>query len=170
MDHKRKKAAVNEPQYVCGIAGGIGGTGFGDYYHAGYIVQINVTYGAYINTIEVVWGDGSPPIKHGGRGGDGPTARSFFLEPEELLTGIAGTLSTYDDNGPYVGSIMFLTSNGRTSDEYGTAYAGNTWSFNAPITATNCAGQAVTIRFVIAGFCGRAGKYLDAIGVVLEQV
>ena len=76
-----------------------------------------------------------------------------MLQEDEYITKISGKANNY------VGSIQFHTNKGRTSNSYGTAqgqWAGTDFTLEAP------AGKQ------IAGFRGRSGSYIDAIGIVVS--
>jgi hypothetical protein len=156
-----------------GASGGNGGQAFSDNRPASQITQVIITWGAYINTLETHWADGTV-IKHGNV--DGPNIDAFVLNDGDLLIAISGSTGNLDgDGGPYVVSIAFTSQNGTTtstSSPYGgvapgqpggiiggilhpPSFYGNlaVYSYTAP------AGQS------IVGFFGRSGNYIDAIGI-----
>ena len=90
----------------------------------------------------------------------GPNVDTFVLNPGEHLTAIDGTIGNLpDDGGPYVVSIRFVVSTGNTvrqSAILGADHGTSGFQYTAPPNAS------------IVGFFGRSGKYLDAIGVLLQ--
>jgi hypothetical protein len=108
-----------------------------------------------VDSIEISWSDGTTS-KHGE--GGVPNEDTFVLN--EHLTAIDGTIGNLpDDGGPYVVSIRFVVSTGNTvrqSAILGADHGTSPFQYTAPPDAS------------IVGFFGRSGKYLDAIGVLLQ--
>ena len=150
-----KRGIVWIMAYQLGPSGGTGGEPFSD--SPGTINQIIVHHGAYVDGIEIGWNDGTTS-KHGE--GGGPNVDTFILNPDEHLTAIDGTIGNLpDDGGPYVVSIRFVVSTGNTvrrSAILGADHGTCAFQYTAPSNAS------------IVGFFGRSGKYLDAIGVLLQ--
>ena len=123
----------------------------------GTINHIIVHHGAYVDAIEIGWRDGTTS-KHGE--GGGPNVDTFVLNPDEHLTAIDGTIGNLpDDGGPYVVSIRFVGEHREHSASVGNSRHGSRHvrvQYTAPPNAS------------IVGFFGRSGKYLDAIGVLLQ--
>src|SRR6185437_16916025 len=100
-----------------GPAGGTGGSPYNDDRPGSHITQVIVTWGAYVNTIETHWSDGTK-LKHGNK--DGPNIDAFVVNPGDSLVGIAGDIGNlHDDGGPYVAAIRFISKNGSQSNVYG---------------------------------------------------
>ncbi len=131
------------------IAGGSGGSGFMDNEipWGARLTEIRVHAGRYIDGIQAVYtlpdgGIFEAPF-HGGTGG---TRTVFRLDANEYVIGISGR------HGDYIDSLQIHT-NTRTSPQYGKS--GGRSEFRIDIPSGN---QAV-------GLIGRAGRYLDAIGL-----
>ncbi|MGO9438292.1 MAG: jacalin-like lectin [Terracidiphilus sp.] len=153
-----------------GPSGGNGGSAYSDNKPGTQITQVIVTWGAYVNTLETHWSDGTV-TKHGAV--DGPNIDAFVLNPGDLLVGIVGQTGNLDgDGGPYVATISFTSKNGSNSNVYGGAapgpgggvfgsiiHPGNNFVNLSPYSYSAPAGQA------IVGFWGRSGNYIDQIGI-----
>lgn len=175
MNEKQRNRSLVAPRiFTSAGAGGIGGTEFDD--APGTILQVAVTYGSYVNSIETFWSDGRN-VKHGSSAGDGPISRIFVVPPNNLLVSIDGYISSDDDDGPFVAQIRFTALDPNTgvftqSDYWGGMAPGYAhFIFEAPFYSFTepASGQVFTNHFAIAGFSGRAGHYLDAIGVEFQQ-
>ena len=134
------------------VAGGAGGTAFVDppQGEGARIAAVVVRVGATVYSVQTIYE--SPDKKraasprHGGTGG---LARLFVLEPDEHIVAVSGR------HGERLHSIRFHT-NKRVSPEYGKA-AGTPYRIDIQ------PGQTVT------GFAGRAGQYVDAVGLAVAR-
>jgi len=127
--------------------GGPGGVSFSDPAVAGAQIQsIYMTWGSYVESVQMNMATGALPV----HGGSGPKTTSIGFSTGEYLTGITGQY------GLYLDAVSFIT-NKKTYGPFGLPKAGlSSFSFNlAP-------GQTTI------GFCGRAGKYIDALGIIVQ--
>jgi hypothetical protein len=76
----------------------------------------------------------------------------FQLGPSEFLTGVSGTIGTFNSQQKVITSLTFVTSNARS---YGPFGKGRGTSFHIPMHGNGC----------IVDFFGRSERYLNAIGV-----
>jgi hypothetical protein len=133
-----------------GIAGGTGGTPFGDRdIPAGArIVEVRVQAGEWVDAVQAVFmlSDGRTVqgTRHGGSGGN---VGVFRLDRDEYVIGLSGRC------GERIDSLRIQT-NKRTSQVFGGR--GGSQDYRIDVPAGN---QAV-------GFTGRSGQYLDAIGLI----
>lgn len=145
---------VGSGSWISGYSGGCGGREFQDTIpaNAREAVGVIVRHGAYIDSLQmgIEKTDGTIVLlpQHGGNGG---RQDIFFLATGEYITEIWGKY------GSFVDSIQFRTSTGRTSPRYGGTGGCANYRYNAPP------------GYEIAGFYGRSGAYIDAIGVVLKR-
>ncbi len=146
---------------ISGPSGGTGGNYFADN-PTSQIAKLRVRHGAYVDSLEVTWTDGST-AQHGGQDGDSaPDVDEFVMNTGEYLTSVVGTIGALlDDGGPYILSIQFNTSTGRASPVWGDSTGINASNPPAYYYGPE-SGQVIT------GFIGRSGKYLDAIGVIFD--
>lgn len=79
----------------------------------------------------------------------------FVLENEEFVKEISGTYGPWSNVPAVVTSLKFVTNLGHIH-EYGAAGAGG--AFHVPL-----------INAQIAGFCGRVGDVIDAIGIYVVR-
>jgi hypothetical protein len=131
------------------IRGGPGGGAFSDLGDpfSDRVAEIRIRHGAWIDGVQVVMADaaGQPtPLAH--HGGSGGGLSVFAFQPGEYVTGIFGR------TGSYVDSITIQT-NLRVSPKYGGDGGSSAYSLYVPPDH----------RF--AGFHGRSGVYLDAVGL-----
>ena len=131
------------------ISGGNGGSEFSDtdIPVGARISEIRIRSSQFVDSIQAVYvlREGSifeGPV-HGGGGGN---FRVFRLDSDEYITGVSGRY------GSFIDSIVIQT-NKRTSPVFGGR--GGNRSYRISVPPGN---QAI-------GFVGRAGKYLDAIGL-----
>jgi predicted flap endonuclease-1-like 5' DNA nuclease len=136
-----------------GPAGGNGGKPF-DHYDVpanARLTAVHVYSEWVINALQIEYVDeqgraeGRPPI--GGLGGE---KYSFYLDEDEVLTGISGRA------GWYIDALRFHT-NKRVSPDYGGAGGDRDFSFMAPA------------GYEIGGFFGRSAWYIDALGVIARK-
>jgi len=131
------------------VMGGSGGASFFDQQPASgaRILEVRVRAGDYVDSVQFayVFPDGrtADGPRHGGGGGK---LRVFRLDSDEYIVGISGRY------GDLIDSIRFQT-NKRTSQVFGGR--GGSRDYNIVVPAGNMA----------IGFTGRAGDYLDAIGL-----
>jgi hypothetical protein len=136
------------------IGGGSGGSAFSDKDapHGSRIIEVRVQAGDWGDGIQAVYltSDGRTieGARHGGSGGG---ATAFRLDSDEYIVGISGRF------GKYIDSLQIRT-NKRTSQVFGGR--GGDRDFRVDVPAGT---QAV-------GFLGRAGAYLDALGLVYSTV
>ncbi len=137
-----------------GPSGGAGGGPFADPQELNTIkvVRITIRSGAYVDAVQMTLErpDGSL-ITFDHHGGFGGGEQNFDLEAGEHVTSIDGRY------GAYVDHINIHTDHGRVlSGGGGGGVEG--YSYTAPP------------GFEIAGFIGRSGAYIDAIGVLLRPI
>ena len=131
------------------IAGGTGGTAFSDsdIPQGARISEIRVRSGDRIDSIQVIYtlpnGSVVEGAVHGGRGG---SSRSFSLDSDEYIIGLSGR------SGDQIDSLRIHT-NKRTSPTFGGRGGNKDYKIDVPSGS-----QAI-------GFNGRAGRYLNAVGL-----
>jgi len=131
------------------IAGGRGGSPFADREAppGARIAEVRVQAGDRVDAVQVIYmlSDGRfvEGARHGGTGG---SDRTFRLDPDEYILGISGRC------GDGIDSLRIHT-NKRTSPLFGGR--GGSRDYRLDVPAGNYA----------IGFAGRAGEYLDAIGL-----
>ncbi|URE35306.1 Mannose glucose-specific lectin [Musa troglodytarum] len=119
---------------------------------AGHIKSIKIGAGGVIDSVAFAYvfeGTTYETLRHGGSGG-GLNAIKFF--DEEYLNAISGCIGEYDGT-PCISQLTFTTNMGT----YGPYGDGGGTPFNLPVDEGK-----------IAGFYGRAGTYLIAIGAYLK--
>lgn len=137
-----------------GPSGGVGGQRFNDFKFLnetrGRLIEVRVRHGAFIDSVQTVYQkpDGSKVTspRHGGGGGRLDVLR---LASDEFIVRIEGK------HGNVVDSLEIWTNKKRKA------------RFGGPGGAVDYSYTAIR-GSRIQGFKGRAGKFLDAIGVVLE--
>lgn len=137
----------------CGPSGGVGGKVFSDGQKEGArIIKVIVHSGAFIDSIQVVYGYKGKRGKvfilprHGGEGGE---KSELQFAPDEYITMVAGQ---YD---VCVNSLMIKTSKNRKK-KWGMDGGKVDFIYNVPTGSK------------IIGFFGRAGEFLDSIGVIIQ--
>lgn len=132
------------------IAGGTGGNSFQDTSIPpnARISEVRVASGSFVDSVqlEYVLSNGrtaTTPL----RGGTGGQVNHFRLDADEYVTGISGRYGRNIDS-------LRIHTNKRTSPVYGGSGGSRDYRIDVP-----SGNQAV-------GFVGRAGNYLDAIGLV----
>jgi len=130
---------------LIGPVGGNGGNPFQDPTNQ-EIQEIMIHWGSQVDSITVTFKSGQT-THHGGTGGE--NEREFDLEEGEYITQIWGN---YDGE---IKSIAFVTNQGRTHGPFGP----NNGNVGYKLLA--CSPSHVI------GFFGRAGSYLDAIGLIV---
>ncbi len=141
--------------YFCGPSGSGDGSPFSDGRAEGVrVAEIRVHDGALIDSIQIVYAGEIYEDKsfesaiHGGEGGG---LSVFELEPDEYITEVAGK---YDQ---YVNSFFIKTNKGRKKI-WGGEDGKTEFVYEAPPGTR------------INGFFGRAGDYLNAIGVIIQTI
>lgn len=152
-------AAMAQEVYKLGPSGGPSGRWFEDKgippASRTQVIAVHVSGGKQVDRVKIVHASLSPEFRapafraHGGGGG---TERVFELGPGEHLVAISGRY------GDVVDSLVLHTSAGRQSVRYGGEGGGGRFRYEAPP------------GYEIAGFFGKAGSRLDAIGVVLRPL
>ena len=147
-------AALAVPAAVLGPSGGAGGEEFTDAPPRGAtLVEVRVRSASFIDGMQVVWNtpDGyREGPRHGGMGGATDT---FKLDAGDHIVKMTGA-----HNGRFVTRLQFTTANGRTSRVYGEGGSGDAaFIYEAPE------------GHLIRGFHGRAGSFIDAIGIVMAK-
>lgn len=139
-----------------GPTGGFGGSEFamvpvGHRYEA-RLSEVRIRSGALIDAILLVYlhKDGHKTTR-GWIGGSGGEESYFSLDPDEYIIAVFGT------RGDLVNSLQIKT-NKKTSDVFGKDDGYRSYSYVAPINTE------------IAGFFGRSGKYIDALGVYFRPL
>lgn len=132
-----------------GPSGGSGGTPF-EFKCPGtqYITEMHVRAGQRIDRIGILCSGTEHPNQFGGGGG---TANVFRLDPNERLRGIRGTVGKCGKDTRRVCSLRFVTTE-RQSQEFG-----------RPGTQTF---EHVSPTGEATGLFGRAGREIDAIGIL----
>ena len=132
------------------VVGGTGGSPFVDSNVASgaRVAEVRVYGGRYVDGLQFVYQlpDGSP-LTGPRRGGDGGKLNTFKLEADEYITGFSGKY------GDLIDSLRIHT-NERTSPVYGGT--GGTRDYRIEVPAGNTG----------VALLGRAGRYVDAIGLV----
>ena len=150
---------VDSPAYAaetfspCGPSGGLGGNSFNDGATGGWKVkEVKIYSGAFIDSIQVIYTDQVNQIIAGKkRGGSGGNLSVLKLAPDEYITTVGGKY------GRFVDSLFIKTNKGQVKQ----------WG-----------GSGGTIDFVyrvppgtsIYGFFGRAGKYVDSLGIIMKTI
>lgn len=146
--------AVAQQAPVTEVVGGSGGHEFLDQEPepGTRVVEVQVRSGEYVDSVQLVYmlRDGRTVVgpQHGG---DGGALSVFHLDADEYLVGISG------HTGSYIDSIQFQT-NKRTSLLFGGHGGGRDFHVDVPPNAQ------------VMGFTGRAGEYLDAIGLTFAPL
>ncbi|KAL6527438.1 hypothetical protein OROGR_016528 [Orobanche gracilis] len=146
-----------EGEILVGAWGGPGGNPWRYKANGGGIKQIIIRSGGVIDSI-VFKGDGDETsaevysVKFGGRGGN-RTEKILIDFPSEYLTGISGSHGRWGKFPDLVTSLKFHTNRA----EYGPFGKGSDTRFSF-----------IAHGGVITGFHGRAGAYIDAIGVYIK--
>jgi hypothetical protein len=151
--------AAGQQTWELGPSGGGGGQEFEDSEiptaDESRVTAVHVWSGGRVDSIKIVHRSLAPSARsprfevHGGGGGE---ERVFELEPGEYITAITGR---YGNN---VDSVVIHTSEGRQSTRFGGSGGLANFSYEAPY------------GYEIAGFQGRAGRYIDALGVILRPI
>ena len=116
------------------------------------IRQIRVTYGWFVDSIQVAYTDADGNLQAlPGIGGHGEREHLFILDADEYLVGVSGR------SGAYVDSIRFHT-NKRVSPTFGGEGGEVEFTLLAPEGSE------------VVGFFGRADWYIDAIGILTQPL
>jgi len=150
-------AAPAAPQFQQGFqlgpSGGRGGGPFSDPWTDYAISRVVVRHGVLVDSLQIQ----ADPTALGVHGGNGGRSAVFQLDRDEWLTEVSGVCGPHDGDGFYVTAVYFGTSNGRYSDAYGRG--GGDWGFT----------YRVPDGYEIAGFWGRSGIWVDALGVMVRS-
>jgi hypothetical protein len=146
-------AYASESFSPCGISGGLGGNEFHDGQTGGRIIkEVRIYSGTIIDSIQVIYTDHVNQTiagnKHGGPGGN---LSVLTLAPDEYNTTVGGKY------GSFVDSLFIKTSKGQVKKWGG---AGGTVDFYYSVPPGSS----------IHGFFGRAGKYVDSVGVIMKTI
>jgi hypothetical protein len=134
--------------YILGPSGGEGGEGFTDeIYDIHETSDLYIWTGSVVEGVTLKRGEEAVGYSHGTFKG---TMHTFTLQQGEYITGISGKY------GRFVDSIQIHT-NRRVSPRYGGPGGSAEYIYEAPN------------GWEVAGFCGRSGDVIDAIGVVLRK-
>ena len=144
-------AFAGEVFSYCGPSGGLGGNKFDDGQTGGRrITEVRVYSGEFVDSIQIIYTNQVNQVivgsKHGGPGGNLSVLK---LSPNEYITTVGGKY------GWYVDSLFMKTNKGQVK-KWGGA-GGNVDFFYSVPPGTH-----------IHGFFGRAGKYVDSIGVIMN--
>lgn len=140
--------------YKNGYSGGRGGVEFIDaaFPPNSRVYEVQIRSGAFIDSIQIIHktpqGVEHAFPKHGGEGG---TLNIFTLGDNEHIIAISGRY------GEFIDSLRIHTDLPRSSPTYGGPGGEADFNYEAPDGTE------------IAGFYGRAGDLIDAIGVVLRR-
>ena len=146
--------AIAQQATVTDVVGGPGGSAFMDPApeQGARVVELQVHSGEYVDSVQLVYmlGDGRTAMGalHGGPGGQ---LAVFHLDADEYLIGASGR------GGEFIDSIEFQT-NKRTTPTYGGNCGRRDFRVDVPPNSQ------------ITGFAGRAGQYLDAIGLTFTPL
>jgi hypothetical protein len=137
-----------QPALTSTVGGGGGKPFTDDVFSGARVSEVHFFSGDYVDAIQMqyILPDGRKTLGPR-RGGSGGGENVFRLDSDEYIVGL---LVKY---GEYIDSLQVKT-NKRTSSRYGGSGGGNVYRLDIP-----SANQAV-------GFTGRAGEYLDSIGLV----
>ena len=144
------------------IEGDEGGKAFQDQ-AKGRLARVVVRGGWWVDSVACTWADADGEEDDGPtRGGEGGTERVLTLRPGESLVRVSGVIRADGDRGvrvgqEVIGSLTFKTTR-RTIGPFGETTEGRKFTLDAP------AGQE------ICGFRGRAGQYLNALGIVCRPI
>lgn len=136
------------------LSGGPGGAVFvdGDIPAGTRVVAVRIHSGSYIDSIQMIYNLPDGRVLEGDRhGGNGGRGEVFRLAPGEYIVGISGRSGTYVDS-------LRIRTNMRTSQLFG-GNGGNT-EYRIDVPDGNQG----------AGFMGRSGNYLDAIGLTYDRI
>ncbi|KAL6851685.1 hypothetical protein ACP4OV_020249 [Aristida adscensionis] len=137
--------------------GGAGGHPWDDGGHSG-IRSITMSYGRCIESISVEYDRDGAAVsgeRHGGAGGN-QTIQIKLGFPDERLTAVSGHYAAVAHGGsPVIRSLAFRTNR----EVYGPFGAAEGTPFSFPVDGG-----------VIAGFWGRSGRQLDAVGVYVAAL
>jgi len=142
-------AATAQQPATSAIAGGRGGTAFGDLNVPGpsRVLEVRVFSGDEVDSVQMIYGLPDGRMLEGPRhGGPGGRLNVFRLDPDEYITGISGRC------GIYVDSIRIHT-NKRTSPLFGGG--GGSQDYRIDVERGSRA----------VGFIGRSGEFVDAVGL-----
>jgi hypothetical protein len=137
-----------------GPAGGNGGDAFLDKRlpQGARVVGVKIRHGDYIDAVELLYKAADGNIESLGRHGtEGGEESIFMLDKDEYIKGITGT------TGDYLVTLTIVT-NKRKSEKYGGAAGDGANKFNL-----------VTPDVEVVGFYGRAGAFVDQIGIFLHK-
>lgn len=151
----QRRAGAMRPSQISqtNLAGGGGGAAFveGEAPAGARIAEIRVRAGDRVDSVQLVYSLPNGRFLEGTRhGGNGGNERTFRLEPDEYITGLSGRC------GDGIDSLRIHT-NRRTSPLFGGGGGDREYRLEVPRGA-----EAV-------GFAGRAGEYLDAIGLTFVR-
>jgi hypothetical protein len=136
------------------VYGGSGGNAFADLDppDASRIIEVRIRSGEMVDSVQMVYGliDGSTVVGplHGGSGGG---LNSFRLDADEYIIGLSGRY------GRNLDSLRIIT-NKRTSQIYGGRGGNNDLRIDVPS------------GYLVIGFAGRSGVYVDAIGLTYAPI
>jgi hypothetical protein len=136
------------------VYGGSGGSAFADLDppDASRIIEVRIRSGEMVDSVQMVYGliDGSTVVgpRHGGSGGG---LNSFRLDADEYIIGLAGRY------GRNLDSLRIVT-NKRTSQTFGGR--GGTSDLRIEVPS----------GYLVIGFAGRSGVYIDAIGLTYAPI
>jgi hypothetical protein len=136
-----------------GPTGGSGGQPFSDEpggARSRSVAQVRVWSGNVVDSVQMVWKDEDGEHSADRHGGTGGRMEVFELQEGETITRVTGRY------GASIDSIVFHTSEGRTSKAYGGQGGAAEFIYAAPD------------GYEIAGFWGRKAVALDALGVVIR--
>jgi hypothetical protein len=131
------------------VVGGSGGDPFSDVDipMGAHVLEVHIYSGAYVDAVQMQYALSDGRIVMGPRhGGPGGQLSIFRVDSDESILGVSGQY------GNYIDSIQILTTK-RSSPIFGGSGGGKEYRINVPME-----NQAI-------GFAGRAGKYLDAVGL-----
>jgi predicted flap endonuclease-1-like 5' DNA nuclease len=138
---------------VLGPSGGNGGHEFIDYAApaGATLCEIRINAGLYVDGIQLVYRDADGALVElphvGGKNG---LHHTLTLDADEYVTGVSGRY------GRYIDSIRFQT-NKRSTDSFGGPGGSEEYHYEAAANSE------------VVGFAGRAGWYVDQLGVIVRE-
>ena len=147
-----------------GPSGGVGGDIFDpiipqDQKPGWKIREIKVTSESLINQIQLEWENKKNEIQDSPVIGsyDGGNKDEFDIVSDDYLVIVKGSVVQGDSGAIYVSSLQFTTNTGITSPIFGNPTS-EVFSYQAPP------------GFQIIGIFGRAGGFIDALGVYINNI
>jgi len=145
----------NDERTKLGTAGGNGGQAFQDNHlpKKVHVIGVKIRHGDFIDAVDLLYKSAGKVEGLGRHGGDGGSEDVFLLDKGEHITGITGTA-----NDDFV-ITMTIVTNKRKSRKFGGANGDGATKYSF----------VVEPGLEVVGFYGRAGQYLDQIGIFARK-